>query len=101
MPATTAAIVMVNHDAVADPGFALGNMRAQLDNNAAGFMTSDEMFRTHEGTAVGEQIRAAHARGFDLKDNVARARCWVSKLAQLDLTVTQKSDALHFLIPSV
>src|SRR5213592_4489560 len=48
--------------------------------------------------AVGMEIAPAHARGLDGDDDLARARCRVGELAELELPVAEKDDALHLSI---
>ena len=81
MSAYAAAVIMVNHNAGTDLCFPFGNLVAHVDNNAAGFMTGDKMFRPRKFAPVGMQIRAAHAGGLDLYDDVARPWRWVRKFS--------------------
>src|SRR5262249_53367458 len=45
--------------------------------------------------AVVVQVAAAHARGLDLEDHVARAGCRIGELSELELAISEKHDAFH------
>src|SRR5262245_6032893 len=56
--------------------------------------TRDDAARIDRG-AVGVQVAAAHARGLDLEDHVARAGCRIGEPSQLQLAISEKHDAFH------
>jgi hypothetical protein len=80
MAAIPAAIVMMNHHPVADLGFFCRNMFAKFDNDPAGFVTRNEMFRAGKFAAIGVQICATHAGGLDFQYDVMWSRRRISKL---------------------
>ena len=103
--AGAAAVVMVVHHALADPGFPVGDGGAYCHDHAAGLVTGDHAGRPLDATgddstrigrgAVGVQVAAAHARGLDLEDHVARAGCRIGEPSQLQLAISEKHDAFH------
>src|SRR3984893_4992360 len=80
-----AAIVMVVHHALADPGFLVGD---------GGAHCRDDATRIGRG-AVVVQVAAAHARGLDLEDHVARAGYRIGELSELQLAISEKPAAFH------
>src|SRR5262249_21908674 len=98
-------VVMVVHHALADPGFPVGDGGAHCRDHAAGLVTGDHAGRALDATrddstrigrgAVGVQVAAAHARGLDLEDHVARAGCRIGELPELELAISEKHDAFH------
>src|SRR5262249_11669343 len=56
--------------------------------------TCDDATRIGRG-AVGVQVAAAHARGLDREDHVARAGCRIGELSELQLAISEKHDAFH------
>src|SRR5262245_29510583 len=74
-------------------------------DHAAGLVTGDHAGRPLDATrddatrigrgAVVVQIAAAHARGLDLEDHVARAGCRIGEPSQLQLAISEKHDAFH------
>jgi hypothetical protein len=96
---------MVVHHALADPGFPVGDGAAHCRDHAAGLVTGDHAGRPLDATsddstwigrgAVGVQVAAAHARGLDLEDHVARAGCRIGELSELELAISEKHDAFH------
>src|SRR5262249_72266 len=54
----------------------------------------DDATRIGRG-AVGVQVAAAHARGLDREDHVARAGCRIWELPELELAISEKHDAFH------
>src|SRR5262249_16784747 len=103
--AVTAAVVMVVHHALADPGFLVGDSGAHCRDDAAGLVTRDHAGRPLDATrddatrigwgAVVVQVAAAHARGLDLEDHVARAGARMGELSELQLAISEKYDAFH------
>src|SRR5262249_55512873 len=93
------------HHALADPGFPVGGGGAHCRDHAAGLVTGDHAGRALDATrddstrigwgAVVVQVAAAHARGLDLEDHVARAGCRIGELSELQLAISQKHDAFH------
>ena len=80
---------MVVHHALVDPGFLVGDGGAHCRDDAAGLVTGDHAGRPLDATrddstrigrgAVVVQVAAAHARGLDLEDHVARAGCGIGE----------------------
>src|SRR4029077_3865891 len=103
--AVAAAIVMVVHHALADPGFLVGDGGAHCRDDAAGLVTGNHAGRPLDATrddstrigrgAVVVQVAAAHARGLDLEDHVARAGYRIGELSELQLAISEKHDAFH------
>jgi len=96
---------MVVHHALADPGFLVGDGGAHCRDDAAGLVTGNHAGRPLDATrddstrigrgAVVVQVAAAHARGLDLEDHVARAGCRIGELPELQLAISEKHDAFH------
>jgi len=95
MPANTTAIVMVNHHPVTDFSVAFSDVLAKLNDDPAGLVAGDEMLSAGEFATIGMQIGTTHAGRLNFKDNVARPWGRVYEFSQLDLPVSQKSDANH------
>src|SRR5262249_16661428 len=103
--AVAAAVVMVVHHALADPRFPVGDGAAHRRDHAAGLVTGDHAggpldAARDAATRIGRgavvvQVAAAHARGLDLKDHVARAGCRIGELSELELAISEKHDAFH------
>jgi hypothetical protein len=91
--AVAAAVVVVVHDALTDPGFLLADAGAHRGDHAAGLVTGDHPGLSLDapghgagrvgGSAVVVQIAAAHPRSLDLEDHVPRAGCRIRKLSEL------------------
>src|SRR5205807_1368285 len=103
--AVAATVVMVIHHALADPGFLASDGDSHCRNDAAGLVTGDHAGRPLDAArddsarigrgAVVVQVAAAHARGLDLEDHVARAGCRIGELSELQLAISEKHDAFH------
>ena len=105
MSALSAALIMVHHDALAD--FRRGGKHARADggDHAARFVAADGRIRIGwqtggiarlgPGPAILVQVGPAHAGGFHLDDDLAKARRWVGKRHQFQLAITGEYDALH------
>ncbi len=107
MLAHAAADIMMDHDAVADPGNPLGDAGADRRDHAAGLVAGDhraadlaqaEPFRPRLG-AIGFQVAAAHARRLDLEHDLTGAGRRVGQLDQLDLAVAGEHDSAHRILP--
>jgi len=103
--AVAAAVIVVVHHALADPGLLLGDARAHRRDDAAGLVAGD-----HPGLpldapghgpgrlgrrAIVVQVAAAHARRLDLEDHVSGAWCRIRELPELQLPISEKNDASH------
>src|SRR5215831_11866320 len=96
---------MVVHHALADPRLLLADASAHRRDDAAGLVPGDHPGLPLDTTrncltllsrrAIGVQIGATHPRRLDLQDYVPRTRARIGELPQLQLTVSQKHDALH------
>src|SRR5262249_17931351 len=103
--AGAAAVVMVVHHALADAGVGVGDGGAHRPDHAAGLGTGDHARRALDATrddatrigrgAVIVQVAAAHARGLDREDHVARAGYRIGELSELELSISEKHDAFH------
>src|SRR5271165_4524181 len=100
-----AALVMVHHDALADPRHLLADLGADRCDDAAGLVAADDRVRVDRqaadrlaarfGAAILMQIAAAHPRGLHLDDDLSRAWRRVRKLHELDFSVARKDYAAH------
>ena len=105
MAADAAALVVVVHHPLAEPGLALVYLGAEGGDDAGGLVAGDHWLVAaldaaaddagHEGLPVALEIGAAHARGLDLQDDVARARHRIGEFAQLGPPLAEKNHALH------
>jgi hypothetical protein len=103
--ARTAAVVVVIHDALPDARLLLRDARADGGHDAAGLVPRDDARLTSDTArhdprrlcrrAVIVQIAAAHAGRLDLEHHVARPRCGIGKVPELELAIAEKHDALH------
>ena len=105
--ADLAAGIMVDRNPLAGRCVALRNTWAARDHDTARLVTIDHGLAVtteaepfgHCGRtavrAVGVQIRAAHAGGLDLDDDLAFTWSRVGEILQLDLARTNKYCALH------
>src|SRR6202035_5010854 len=105
MLAHGAALVMVYHDALANPRHLLADLGADRRDDPARLVAADDRVRVDRqaadrlasrfGPAVLVQIAAAHARGLHLDNDLAGARGRVRKLHQLDLAPAREDYAAH------
>ena len=105
MLAHRAALVMVHHDALADPRHLLADLGADRRDDAARLVPADDRVRVDRqsadrfaarfGAAILVQIAAAHARGLHLDDDLAGPRRRVGKFHQLDLALAREDYAAH------
>ena len=103
--AGAAAVVVVVHHALADPGLLLADARAHRRDDAAGLVPGDHAGLPLDaarhcpvrlsGRAISVQIAAAHPGSLDLQDHVPRTRGRIGELPQLQPAVSEKHDALH------
>src|ERR1700730_11676237 len=108
MLAHGAALVMVHHDALANPRHLLADLGADRRDDPARLVTADDRVRvdgrpadrlaTRFWPAILVQIAAAHPRGLHLDDDLAGARGRVRKLHQLDLAPAREDYAAHRLL---
>ena len=108
MRADAAAAVMMLHDAHADPRLLVAHPRPHRRDDAARLVPGDDRPGAAEpqrrrraalGPAVEFEIAAAHARGLDLDDDLARSRRRVREVLQLERALAEKDDALHAIPP--
>jgi hypothetical protein len=103
--AVAAAVIVVVHHALADPGLLLGDTGAHRRDDAAGLVAGDHTGlpldaaghgpgRLRRG-AIVVQVAAAHARRLDLEDHVSGAWCRIGELPELELPISEKDDASH------
>src|SRR5262249_15871220 len=107
MLAGAAAVIVVIHRALADPALLLPAPPAPAARraDAAGpalvearglpFDPARHCFAPLSRGAISVQIGATHPRRLDLQDHVPRTRGRIGELPQLQLTVSEKHDALH------
>src|SRR5258708_33970621 len=89
MVALGAALIMMHHDALADPRFRGPDRGADRDHHAARFMPGDDSAFGHRdaglarlafGAAVLMPIAAPHAGGLHLDDNIMGTGCGITTL---------------------
>src|SRR5207248_149861 len=99
-----AALVMVDHDALANLGLRLADPGADRGNDAAGLVPGDDWLGRRRQPAdrraalrppVLVQIAAAHARRLHLDDDLALARRRIGEVHQLELPFALKHDPAH------
>src|ERR1700730_8748305 len=105
MLAHGAALVMVHHDALANPRHLLADLGADRRDDPARLRTADDRVRvdgkaadrlaTRFWPAILVQIAAAHPRGLHLDNDLAGARGRVRKLHQLDFAPAREDYAAH------
>src|SRR5438093_974987 len=102
--AAPAALVVMDHHALARRRVGLAHAGAARGDDAAGLVAG------HDGTtaaaeaqrggrvadrAIGMEIAPAHPRGFHGDDDLAGARCRVGELTQLELAATEENYPTH------
>ena len=105
MLAHRAALVVVHHDALADPRHLLADLGADRRDDAARLVPADHRVRVDRQAAdrlapgfrpaVLVEVAAAHARGLHLDDHLAGARGRVREFHQLDLAIALEDHAAH------
>ena len=103
--AATAALIVVVHHSLADPGFVGCHARTHGHDRAAGLVPGNDWFGAAlearlrvarlVSRSIDVQIAAAHARRLDLDYDVARARSGIGKVTQFKFPIAKKDDALH------
>src|SRR5687768_3568487 len=93
MLAVAAAVVVMVHHALADPGLLVGDTGAHRGDDATGLVASNHAGLSLDaarhrpgrmgGGAIVVQVAAAHARCLDLEDHVPRAWRWIGELPEL------------------
>src|SRR6266851_5126308 len=99
---------MVVHDARADGREISRHAGADGGHDAAGFVARDDGSAGAQSQggggvtdgAVGVQVAAAHAGGFDGEDDLAGSRYGIGEFLQLELSLSEKDDAAHMDEPS-
>src|SRR5207249_3617650 len=105
MLAGAAAVVVVVHHALADPGLPLGDPGAHRCDDAAGLVAGDHAGLPLDAAGHGPgrlgrgaivvQVATAHARRLDLEDHVSGTGCRIGELSELELSISEKDDAFH------
>src|SRR4029077_18136019 len=104
MLAGAAAAIVMHHDAGADAGDALIDLVPYRGDNTAWFMAGDhrpfELAQAERrgfpaARAIKFEIAAAHARRFDLDDDIVRPGGGVGKVGNLQFVLTKKNHAAH------
>src|SRR5262249_5779478 len=102
--AAPAALVVMDHHALARRRIGLGDAGAARGDHAAGLVARDDRSaRAAEAQrrsgvadgAVGMQIAPAHARGLHGDDDLAGPRCGAGEFPQFGLPATEENDATH------
>ena len=100
---------MVLHDPLSDTGLLGRHAWPHRRDYAAGLMACDQRAtdgaQPQCGGGIGRpvklEIAAAHARGLDFKDDLARPRRGVRKVHQFNLPVAFENHAFHGVSPLV
>jgi hypothetical protein len=105
MAALGAALIVMHHHAVADPGFRGTDARPCRHDDAAGLVPGNDGIgaRRYAGACPGQVLRAAvlvqvgpaHAGGLHFKHHFPRSRRGIGEGHDLDGTFTGKHDATH------
>jgi hypothetical protein len=85
----------MDHHALADGRLVLFHAGAAGNNDATRLVAADYLAHLSSRSAIGRQVAAAHAGCLDLNDDLARSGRRVRELAQLQLALSKKDDALH------
>src|SRR6266542_2003338 len=107
--AAPAALVVMVHDARANGSEVRRHTGPGRGHDAAGLVARNDRAAAAEpegcrGIArgpVGMQVAAAHARGLDGENDLARAGRGVRKVLQLELPLSEKNDAAQVVVPPV
>lgn len=96
--AAAASLVVMNHDACVDRREVRRNANTDGDDHAAWFVTRNRSVvwrNRRRGGPVMSQIAAAHARGLDGEDDVARAWRRIGEVTKLQPSIAQEDYPAH------